>query len=136
MNETAMMRREKKIGRPNSLAAPIKTSARIDTPHQSGRVDAGRIVVAGVAWAQRRGITKVEVRVDEGAWQEATLAAADSVDTWRQWRWDWDAKAAGSGRHSLEVRATDATGVAQSGTYQAPAPSGAEGWHHISVVVR
>ena len=119
-----------------SQQAPIKTSSRIDTPHQSGKVDAGRVVVAGVAWAQHRGIAKVEVRVDEGAWQEATLAAADSVDTWRQWRWDWDAKAAGSGRHTLEVRATDTTGIPQSGTSAAPAPNGSEGWHHISVVVR
>ena len=119
-----------------SQQAPIKTSSRIDTPHASGRVDAGPVVVAGVAWAQHRGITKVEVRVDEGAWQEATMATADSADTWRQWRWTWDAKAAGSGRHSLEVRATDTTGVAQSGTIAAPAPNGSEGWHHISVEVR
>ncbi|SHN45569.1 molybdopterin-dependent oxidoreductase [Cryptosporangium aurantiacum] len=118
-----------------SQQAPIKTSSRIDTPRQSDRVS-GTVTVAGVAWAQRRGISRVEVRVDGGQWQQATLADADSVDTWRQWRWDWDATEAGGGRHTLEVRATDATGAIQSGTERPPAPNGSEGWHQVSVTAR
>jgi DMSO/TMAO reductase YedYZ molybdopterin-dependent catalytic subunit len=119
-----------------SQQGPIKTSSRIDTPRDSGRVDKGSVAVAGVAWAQHRGIRGVEIRVDGGEWQPATLAAADSIDTWRQWRYEWDTRTAGSGHHTLEVRATDATGAAQSGNHAPPAPNGSEGWHKISVNVK
>ena len=47
--------------------APILTQSRIDTPRGLNRLDAGRVVIGGVAWAQHRGIQKVEVRVDDGA---------------------------------------------------------------------
>ena len=56
----------------------------------------GRVAVAGVAWAQTRGISKVEARVDGGAWQEARLADSLSKETWRQWVWD--------GRHTRRTR--------------------------------
>ena len=46
---------------------PILTQSRIDTPRGLNRLDAGRVVIGGVAWAQHRGIEKVEVRVDGGA---------------------------------------------------------------------
>ena len=49
-------------------------------------------MVAGVAWAQHTGIAKVEVRVDDGEWQDAELAAVTGPDTWRQWRFVWDAE--------------------------------------------
>jgi hypothetical protein len=89
-------------------------------------------VVAGVAWAQHRGISKVEIRVDDGPWQVATLAAVPSVDTWRQWRYEWDA---GPGRHRLTVRATDNGGATQTADERAPAPDGATGWHQIEIEV-
>jgi DMSO/TMAO reductase YedYZ molybdopterin-dependent catalytic subunit len=112
--------------------APIKTSSRIDVPRSFARVEAGRTPVAGVAWSQARGIEEVEVRVDRGAWQQAELAAEDSVDTWRQWVWQWDAT---PGNHLLEVRATDAGGNAQTGTRAAIAPDGSTGWHNVNVTV-
>ena len=65
--------------------APVKTQSRIDTPRVGADVGVGSVVVAGVAWAQHRGIERVEVRVDEGAWNDATLATQDTIDTWRQW---------------------------------------------------
>ncbi|HET6560336.1 MAG TPA: molybdopterin-dependent oxidoreductase [Marmoricola sp.] len=112
--------------------APIKTSSRIDVPRSFARVDAGRVPVAGVAWAQTRGIAKVEVRVDRGDWHEATLGARDTVDTWRQWVWQWDAT---PGNHLLEVRATDATGATQTGARAPIAPDGSTGWHSVNVSV-
>ena len=115
--------------------APIKTSSRIDTPRRSAEVS-GTVTVAGVAWAQRRGIERVEVRVDGGAWHRATLTATASVDVWRQWRWEWDADAAGAGSHTLEVRATDGSGSVQSERERPPAPDGSEGWHRVEVDVR
>ena len=69
--------------------APIKTESRIDTPRAGANVKVGTVMVAGVAWAQHRGIERVEVRVDGGEWHEATLAMQDTTDTWRQWTWPW-----------------------------------------------
>ncbi|OUE17912.1 Sulfoxide reductase catalytic subunit YedY precursor [Clavibacter michiganensis] len=111
---------------------PIKTGSRIDTPRSGARVDAGRTAIAGMAWAQHTGIQKVEVRVDEGDWTEATLGDGVGADTWRQWSCAWDAA---SGSHSVEVRATDTTGATQTSDEAPPAPDGATGWHRISVSV-
>ena len=115
-----------------SKEGPIKTQSRIDVP-QLGAVDAGRVAVAGVAWAQQRGISKVEVQVDDGAWSEARLATVPNVDTWRQWSWDWDAT---PGDHVLQVRATDSDGQTQVAQRRPVMPDGATGYHRISVQVR
>ncbi|MGR6322096.1 molybdopterin-dependent oxidoreductase [Micromonospora soli] len=112
---------------------PIKTESRIDTPGPRNRLTAGAVMVAGVAWAQHRGIRRVEVRVDGGLWREATLAPTVSVDTWVQWSWRWDAT---PGEHTLQVRATDADGVTQTAQRRPVAPDGATGWHTVKVAVR
>jgi len=101
-------------------------------PASFANVQRGKVVVAGVAWAQTRGISKVEARVDGGAWHEARLADSLSKQTWRQWVWEWPAT---PGHHVLEVRATDADGVTQPGRKQMPFPSGATGWHAVEVSV-
>ncbi|TDC39990.1 molybdopterin-dependent oxidoreductase [Micromonospora sp. KC213] len=116
-----------------SAQGPVKTQSRIDTPRPRNRLTAGPVMVAGVAWAQHRGIGRVEVRVDDEPWREATLAPTVSVDTWVQWSWRWTATA---GRHTLQVRATDATGATQTGQEQPVAPDGATGWHTVTVTVR
>ncbi|QSB15581.1 molybdopterin-dependent oxidoreductase [Natronosporangium hydrolyticum] len=113
-----------------SAQAPIKTQSRIDTPRR--RAAAGVVTVAGVAWAQQRGIERVEVRVDGGPWQEATLADTVSADTWRQWWWRWEAS---PGEHTLTVRATDTTGQPQPADLAPPAPDGATGWHSVRIDV-
>ncbi|MDQ1652407.1 MAG: hypothetical protein QOI35_1607, partial [Cryptosporangiaceae bacterium] len=111
--------------------ANIKTFSRIDTPKPFGRPRSGDVVVAGVAWAQHRGIEKVEVRVDGGPWGQAELAPAGStVDTWRQWSWHWKAT---SGQHTLECRATDGGGITQTSDRADPFPDGATGWHSVVV---
>ncbi|MFC8102078.1 sulfite oxidase [Streptomyces sp. NPDC057363] len=112
--------------------APIKTQSRIDTPKPFARPKAGTVIVAGVAWAQHRGIDRVEVRVDDGPWQEATLAAEDSRDTWRQWSYAWQAT---KGGHTLTVRATDRTGETQTEKRTRTVPDGASGWHSVVVTV-
>lgn len=116
-----------------SAKGPIKTASRIDRPRQGGTIAPGRYAVAGVAWDQRTGIHSVEVRVDNEPWQQARLAETVSADTWRQWVWEWDAT---SGRHQLQVRATNADGYTQTSTVAPPAPNGATGWHTVSVTVR
>ncbi|WP_405760859.1 MULTISPECIES: molybdopterin-dependent oxidoreductase [unclassified Streptomyces] len=112
--------------------APIKTQSRIDTPKPFARPVAGTVTIAGVAWAQHRGITRVEVRVDDGPWQDADLAAQDTVDTWRQWSHPWQATPGG---HTITVRATDATGQVQTERRTGTIPDGASGWHSVFVTV-
>ena len=75
-----------------SQQAPIKTESphrRADRPEPRSRP--ARTAVAGVAWAQHKGIEAVQVRVDSGPWNEARLAAVPGLDTWRQWVYEWDA---------------------------------------------
>ncbi len=108
--------------------APIKTMSRVDRPKAFERVPAGKYVAAGVAWAQRRGVDKVEVRVDGGPWQATTLSTEVNIDTWRMWRAELDLPA---GSHTLEVRATDRTGYTQTDERAEPIPDGAAGWHTI-----
>ena len=112
--------------------APILTQSRIDTPRGLNRLQAGRVVIGGVAWAQHRGIAKVEVRVDENGWQEAKLGPDAGIDYWRQWYLPWDAL---PGRHQLTVRATDLDGNTQPEAKAPPFPKGATGWHSIVVIV-
>ena len=115
-----------------SVEAPIKTASRIDVPKGFATIKAGPAVAAGVAWAQRRGISKVEVQVDDGPWRPAKLAAEDSVDTWRQWTFRWNAT---PGNHKLTVRATDAEGHLQTADRAAPRPNGSSGLHNTLVMV-
>jgi hypothetical protein len=106
--------------------------SRIDTPRPLASIRPGSIAVAGVAWAQHRGIERVEVRADGGPWSPAELGAVPNVDTWREWLWRWDATV---GRHTLEVRATDGDGVTQPEERTPPFPGGATGWHSVIVTV-
>jgi DMSO/TMAO reductase YedYZ molybdopterin-dependent catalytic subunit len=111
---------------------PVKTMTRIDLPGRLEQVRAGPVTVAGVAWAQHRGIDKVEVRVDGGRWRQARLAAVPSTDTWRQWAVRWDAT---PGEHLIEARATDSSGTPQTDERTDPVPSGATGWPTKPVTV-
>jgi DMSO/TMAO reductase YedYZ molybdopterin-dependent catalytic subunit len=112
--------------------APILTQSRIDVPHDGEHLSVGPVAVAGVAWAPDRGVSKVEVRIDDGDWQPATLSAAISKATWVQWRYGWDAT---PGDHMIEVRATDGTGAVQTADRTPPPPDGARGHHTIQVRV-
>jgi DMSO/TMAO reductase YedYZ molybdopterin-dependent catalytic subunit len=114
-----------------SQQAPIKTESRIDVPKNNARVAAGKVTLAGVAWAQHRGVEAVEVFVD-GAWTPAKVAAQDTIDTWRQWYYGWNAT---PGQHAIKVRATDKTGHTQTASVHGPEPSGATGYHTIHVTV-
>jgi DMSO/TMAO reductase YedYZ molybdopterin-dependent catalytic subunit len=109
-----------------SQQAPIKTESRIDVPLSGAQVKAGRVAVAGVAWAQHKGVEAVEVQVDGGPWHEATLATVPNIDTWRQWVWEWED--AGVGQHTVQARATDKTGYTQTALQADVAPNGATGY--------
>ncbi len=112
--------------------APIKTMSRIDSPGSFERVSPDT-PITGIAWAQTKGIEKVEVRVDRGEWRPAELSTEVNVDTWRMFRLRerWE-----PGSHVVEVRATDKTGYTQTADRAAPIPDGASGWHSVQFTVR
>jgi DMSO/TMAO reductase YedYZ molybdopterin-dependent catalytic subunit len=116
-----------------SPQGPIKTESRIDVPVGGSTIKPGRAAVAGVAWAQHTGIDAVEVRVDQGAWHQATLAKVPGIDTWRQWVWYWDAT---PGPHVIEARATDASGYTQTAALAGTEPNGATGYPSNTITVR
>ncbi len=116
-----------------SQQAVIKTESRIDVPSGQNTLKAGPTTIAGVAWAQHRGIEAVEVRVNGGPWREATLAAVPGIDTWRQWSIPWNAT---PGSHRIEARATDKTGYTQTSLVEPPEPNGATGYPLVVVSVQ
>lgn len=119
-----------------SAEGPIKTESRIDAPKPFAAVT-GMVAVAGVAWAQNRGVTDVAVRFDgEGDWIPAELATEDTIDTWRQWVYRWDTSKVEKGSHQIEVRATDADAYTQTGDRVPTVPDGATGWHTVAVTVK
>ena len=116
-----------------SERGPIKTMARVEVPKSFAQVPAGKVAIGGTAWAQTRGITKVEVQIDDGPWTEAVLSAEASVVTWRQWSFEWDAT---PGPHYIKARATDGTGEVQTDKRADPVPDGASGWQSVMVTVQ
>ena len=116
-----------------SELGPVKTSSRIEVPRGGAQVDAGPVAVGGTAWAQHTGITGVDVQVDDGPWNRASLGDEISVDTWRQWSWTWEAE---PGEHLLRVRAADASGETQTSQVADVIPDGATGWHEVTITVR
>lgn len=112
--------------------APIKVFSRIDTPIGLQQLTPGPRMVAGIAWAQTRGIATVEVKIDDADWVEAELSPEVNLDLWRQWMVpvDWD-----QGPHTIVCRATDQDGTTQPEERVPPFPNGATGWHNITATV-
>ena len=114
-----------------AVEGPVLTQSRIDVPRAGDSVAAGEEApIAGVAWSMLGAVTRVEVQVDDGEWQEARLGEAYSDTTWRQWALSWTPDA---GEHTLRVRATDDAGETQTSQVTDVAPDGARGWHTIRV---
>ncbi|MGM7669654.1 molybdopterin-dependent oxidoreductase [Microbacterium sp. A93] len=111
-----------------SERGPIKLASRIDVPRGFETVPAGGAVLGGTAWSQTTGIGAVQVQVDEGEWQDATLAAEATVDTWRQWSFEW---AGEPGEHTARVRAVNRDGEVQTSERADTVPNGASGWHQV-----
>lgn len=115
-----------------SERGPIKLQSRIDVPRSGSVLAPGDTVIAGVAWQQHVGVEGVEVQIDGGSWQQATLATAISDDTWVQWSLPW---AATSGDHTIRCRATNVDGETQTSTEQGVIPDGATGWDELTIRV-
>ncbi|MDQ1205449.1 molybdopterin-dependent oxidoreductase [Microbacterium sp. SORGH_AS_0862] len=115
-----------------SERAPIKFSSRVDTPKIGKPVAAGKVPIAGMAWAQGVGISAVEVSIDNGEWQRATLSSPVNKDAWVQWVLEWDAT---PGSHYIAVRAINAAGELQIEESAPIAPDGSSGWQRTLVTV-
>ena len=116
--------------------APIKLMSRIDSIDGLGTLTRnadGTAAIGGVAWAQTRGISAVEVQLDEGPWHPCELGEALNDDTWRQWAFRWTPQA--TGRTSIRCRAVDGDGVIQTAERSEPLPNGASGHHQIVVFI-
>ncbi|MBN2470337.1 MAG: molybdopterin-dependent oxidoreductase [Anaerolineae bacterium] len=112
--------------------AQVRTTSVVDTVAANALVEQdGRMLVpvGGIAYAGARGISRVEVRMDDGEWQAAELRAPLSDTTWVIWRYDWPFEA---GEHTFAVRAFDGQGVEQESAMQDTFPSGATGIHERS----
>lgn len=110
--------------------ARMKATAVIDTVATGMTIiNADRrtlVPIGGIAHAGARGISKVELQVDNGPWQPAFLRNPLSGTTWVIWRFDWPFQ---SGKHNFTVRCLDGAGAPQIETQAPPAPSGASGYH-------
>ena len=116
-----------------SAEGPIKTMARVEVPASFAKMPAGKVMIAGSAWSQQRGITKVEIQIDGGEWQKAALADEASIDTWRQWFLEVELT---KGSHTVRARATDAKDGLQTEDRADPVPNGASGWQSVQFMVQ
>jgi DMSO/TMAO reductase YedYZ molybdopterin-dependent catalytic subunit len=97
------------------------------------RADNRKLVpVGGIAHAGDRGISKVEVQVDNGPWEQALMRTPLSQLTWVIWRYDWPFQ---PGRHTFTVRCYDGNGTLQIATPNPPEPDGATGLSTRSVML-
>ncbi len=90
------------------------------------------VPVGGIAHAGARGISKVEVSVDDGEWVEAELREPLSETTWVLWRYDWPFA---EGEHTFAVRCYEGDGTPQVAERQSTMPAGATGIHTVTRTV-
>ena len=109
--------------------ATVKTTSVIDTVAVDHIIEDGNercVPIGGIAFAGAKGISKVQVRVDGGEWQDAQLRSPLSETTWVVWRYEWPYAA---GEHLFEVRCAEADGTPQVEEDSDNRPSGATGLH-------
>ncbi len=109
--------------------ATVKTTSVIDTVAVDHVIEDGnerRVPIGGIAFAGAKGISKVQVRVDGGEWQDAQLRSPLSETTWVIWRYEWPFT---EGEHLFEVRCAEADGTPQIEEDSDNRPSGATGLH-------
>ena len=116
----------------SATAIPQTTSVIDTTTVNANDLKAtGILPLGGIAWAGDRGISKVEVQIDNDPWLAAELRSpAISPLTWIQWRYDWKPA---PGRHVIQVRATDGAGALQVATFSEPQPEGATGIDNVMI---
>ena len=115
-----------------SDTAEVQTLSRIDT-QEATKLEDGSAAIGGIAFAGIRGISKVEVSIDDGlTWNETELKPALNELTWNLWTYQWQAD---PGNYDVLVRATDGAGQLQDPEVRRPLPDGATGYHKVNVKV-
>src|SRR6266487_5022225 len=111
--------------------APVRMTARIDTPLTGSTVKANRTTyIAGVAFSGNKGISEVDVSTDAGqTWQRAILKQPLSGITWVLWELAWQPPKADS--YTIVARAIDLEGNVQVPNEEPPLPNGSSGYHSI-----
>jgi DMSO/TMAO reductase YedYZ molybdopterin-dependent catalytic subunit len=115
--------------------AIVRSTAVIDTVATNQITTEGDqqlIPIGGIAWAGSRGISKVEISIDDGDWTETQLRDPLSDRTWVIWRYDW---AFTEGDHTFAVRCYDGSGEMQITEVHPEHPSGATGIHEVSATI-
>ncbi|MDX2076718.1 MAG: molybdopterin-dependent oxidoreductase [bacterium] len=84
------------------------------------------VPIGGIAYSGAKGISAVEIKVDDGDWMPAQLKTPLSDTTWVLWRFDW---AFTPGQHTFRVRAKDRGGKEQIESDAPVRPDGATGIH-------
>jgi DMSO/TMAO reductase YedYZ molybdopterin-dependent catalytic subunit len=117
-----------------SKDAVVHTTSVIDTIGMSMMIGEATVLpVGGIAYAGARGISRVEVQVDDDPWSVAQLIApALSPLTCVLWRYDWPYV---PGKHTFRVRAYDGRGALQPVEERGPRPDGVSGIHEITTRV-
>ncbi len=115
-----------------SAEAIVRTTSVIDTVAVDS-IENDMVPIGGIAWAGARGISKIEVQVDNGGWDEAALRTpALSPLTWVQWRYDWPVQ---SGQHTAQVRAYDGNGDLQVTESVGRRPNGSTGIDSVDFTI-
>ena len=109
--------------------AQVKATSVIDTVATDDVVERdGQLLIpiGGIAFSGARGISSVEVKVNNGPWEQAHLRTPLSETTWVLWRYDWPFQ---KGKHTFAVRCAEADGTPQIEESRGNRPSGATGIH-------
>ncbi|HKV57065.1 MAG TPA: molybdopterin-dependent oxidoreductase [Ktedonobacteraceae bacterium] len=116
-------------------AAPVRMTARIDTPLDGSNVSINRTTyIAGVAFSGNKGISEVDVSLDSGqTWHSAVLKRPASDLTWVVWEYAW--KPTTNANVVITARAIDLEGNVQDPNEAPPLPIGSSGYHSISTIV-
>lgn len=94
---------------------PVKSL--ITSPANGASLPAGKVAVAGFAWAGENDITKVDISTDNGAsWQPARLTGEQARTAWRRFEFEFTAPKMQS--YLILSRATDSQGNMQPAVSQ------------------
>ena len=115
-----------------SNTAEYLPNALVHQPTRLASYPAGALRVLGTAFAGSDPVTRVDVRVDGGEWQQATLDYAPGADVWTLWHFDWDAEV---GTHTVQARCTTASDEQSAGPEATASLTGFDGSMEVEVEV-
>ena len=114
----------------NFAGSSNSTSSSSSSSSSSGRTT----TVGGIAFAGTRGISKVQVSLDNGlTWKDASIKEPLSPYSWVMWAAELNIPTEQKKEYKLTVRATDKTGNVQTSAIREPFPDGSTGYQMINI---